>query len=83
MSQFSGYKCDGCGTIRGESNRWFVLFELPADGDITPTVLLEHFGVEVATKPDAIHLCGETCVLKRVSAWLAGQPQSVEREETL
>jgi hypothetical protein len=60
------YKCDVCGTIKGENNHWFRIdtgvsgLELNAWGVMPPT----------ATTVD---LCSDSCVIKVVGKWLTQQ----------
>ena len=60
------YRCDVCGTIKGENNHWFRIdtgvsgLELNAWGVMPPS----------ATTVD---LCSDQCVIKIVQKWLTSQ----------
>ena len=60
------YKCDVCGTIKGENNHWFRIdtgvsgLELNAWGVMPPS-------------ETTVDLCSDQCVIKVVQKWLTNQ----------
>jgi len=78
--------CDYCGTPKKETNRWWIAFVcsqqmLGANGEIRSwrSLRLKEFtpDSDYTPAPDAVnkvnnlYLCGEACVIKVVSAFLA------------
>lgn len=72
MSQFTGVKCDCCGKIKGDTNRWFKVVPFASGGQIGvfradyEIILIEQ------DKPRVLDLCGEACVGKKLSELLPG-----------
>ena len=67
MSVKTTYTCDQCGQVKGETNHWFAMQERGTGATILPMFRLLGF---MDAAPDDIHLCGENCVMARVSACL-------------
>ena len=64
--KIDSYKCDVCGTMKGENNHWFRI-------DAGPSGLeLNAWGVVPATATSA-DLCSDGCVMKMVGKWLTEQ----------
>jgi hypothetical protein len=64
------YKCDGCGKVKGEANKWYKL------SIINQTLLLEPFdapfGLDLGTAiTKAFDLCGEGCVQKKLQEFMS------------
>ena len=64
--RFDTYKCDVCGTLKGENNHWFRAdtgvsgLELNAWGVMQPTA-------------STVDLCSDQCVIKIVQKFLTNQ----------
>jgi hypothetical protein len=63
------YKCDICGTIKGENNHWFRV-----DGGIMG-LELNPWGIMPPTGT-TLDLCSDQCVIKVVQKWLTEQAQT-------
>ncbi len=63
------YKCDVCGTIKGENNHWFRIDTGVAGLELNAWGVMP----ESATTVD---LCSDQCVIKIVQKWLTGQALS-------
>ena len=63
MSVQYTYTCDQCGQVKGQTNHWFAVHEFWPDLDM-PTLKLRAF---LDRKDGDKHLCGEVCVMARVS----------------
>lgn len=66
--------CNGCGTTRGEANHWFATNE-SSRHTILPTITIFAF---VDARSDYEHFCGEGCLIKKVSSFLAEVKRSAE-----
>lgn len=66
--------CDVCGSQKRQTNHWFVAYEqareLRVSGWDSPHLMC----------PGTKHLCGETCVHKLVSEFLAGSAQVLTQQ---
>ena len=60
------YKCDVCGTVKGENNHWFRI------DTAGPSLELNAWGLAPATAT-AVDLCSDSCVIKTVQQWLTAQ----------
>lgn len=64
MAEVHTYKCDVCGTIKKETNHWFI-------GLRTRTqTIIEVWNTEGSRDRTACHLCGIQCSLKWVGVAL-------------
>ena len=54
-------KCNRCGAVRGVNNHWWVLIPAPGGG-----IMIQRFDEESLGRDTEI-LCGELCLLARVS----------------
>lgn len=61
MSVEKVIKCDVCGAVRGEGNRWFSMVNTLGESPC----LLDFY----ENSPQ--HICSETCAHKALSDWLA------------
>jgi hypothetical protein len=60
------YKCDVCGTVKGENNHWFRAETGIAGLELNP------WGVMPASG-STVDLCSDQCVIKTVQKWLTNQ----------
>ena len=73
MSLKTTWTCDQCGQVKGNTNHWFAIqhsFVKQEQGTgmkVIPVLSLIRF---MDAKADDIHLCGEACVMARVSMCL-------------
>lgn len=71
-------KCDVCGRIKGEANKW-LLVNLSA-----ALFTVYHWDELIARQPNMGHICGEQCLHKKLQEFLdlrnhpPSQPQSQE-----
>ncbi len=63
------YKCDICGTIKGENNHWFRI-DAGASG-----LELNAWGVKPPLET-TVDVCSDQCVIKIVQKWLTSQALS-------
>ncbi len=72
MSQIKQWKCDGpsCDAIKKSENHWWVM-KLEAG-----TLALRPLGNE-PVEPQELTLCGEKCVVNRVSAFMSAQDRPI------
>jgi len=59
MATKTQYTCDVCGKLKGTTNHWYVLFIGVGKIVIWPW--------KDAHQPGALHICGEACLLKKIS----------------
>ena len=76
MKKFSQYTCDGCRVPKQESNHWWLMRPASPAG----TLLLPWDEAE-ATLPGIMHLCGEGCVTKALTAWMGESRNIIELEK--
>lgn len=69
MASKKSYVCDVCGVERKEVNHWFVLLDLRSA--VSGGIAIRSFA-NGKDLPEAEHLCGQSCVQKRVDAYLVG-----------
>lgn len=63
------YKCDGCGALKKEANRWWVLRVAN-----TETILMTiERGEQISIAEGDLILCGQDCVSKKNSEWMGGK----------
>lgn len=60
------YKCDVCGTMKGENNHWFRV------GSGVSGLELNAWGA-VPESETTVDLCSDECVIKIVQKWLTQQ----------
>lgn len=63
------YKCDICGTIKGENNHWFHVNGRSTGLELSP------WGA-VSSTETTVDLCSDQCVIKVVQKWLTEQAQT-------
>jgi len=68
MSVKHTYTCDQCGQVKGETDIWFAVREQKTSRSEMPTLNLLAFTDSESS--DDIDLCGEGCVMTRVSMCL-------------
>jgi len=68
MSVKHTYTCDQCGQVKGETDIWFAVREEKTERSEMPTLKLFAFMDSESTYD--IDLCGEGCVMTRVSMCL-------------
>ena len=68
MSVKHTYTCDQCGQVKGETDIWFAVREQKTERSEMPTLKLFAFMDKESTYD--IDLCGEGCVMTRVSMCL-------------
>lgn len=68
MSSPNNPKCNGCGVEKRDVNHWFIV-------TLTETTfhILEVTEPGVRAKGDKLDLCGEACIHRAVSQWLAAR----------
>jgi hypothetical protein len=64
-------KCDECGKVKGEANKWLLALPEYRKGLDYEGFLVCHWSEEVAQFPSAKMLCSEACLQKRLGAFLA------------
>jgi hypothetical protein len=69
MSVKHTYTCDQCGQVKGETDIWFAVREEKTKRSEMPTLKLFAF-MDSESTDDDIDLCGEGCVMTRVSMCL-------------
>jgi hypothetical protein len=69
MSVKYTYTCDQCGQVKGETDIWFAVREQKTERSEMPTLKLLAF-TDFERTTDDIDLCGEGCVMTRVSMCL-------------
>jgi hypothetical protein len=69
MSVKYTYTCDQCGQVKGETDIWFAVREQESSRSEMPTLNLLAF---TDSESSDIDLCGEGCVMTRVSMCLQG-----------
>jgi len=57
--------CDICGTEKGQTNHWFVACELGGE------LRISDWSSRYRSKPNAKHLCGQTCLHKLADDFMA------------
>ena len=67
--------CDVCGKQKQQSNHWFVLVKEALSFSIVAPLNVPH--VIASEDAELLDLCGESCVLRKVSE-LIGAPQKVD-----
>src|SRR5262249_12288070 len=74
MSKVTGFRCDSCGALKGETNHWWII-EPPISQ--VWSLSIEPWEDTAAHKAGFEHYCGAACVQKRVALFLS---ETVERE---
>ena len=74
------YKCDGCGTQKGELNHWFIgcfdkdgIMFCPWNVDNIYRAILPARPNEFPDLRPERHYCSDACVIKAVQFWLSEQ----------
>ena len=76
MKKFSQYTCDGCRVPKQESNHWWLMRPASPAG-----ALLLPWDEAEATLPGIMHLCGEGCVTRALTAWMGESRSIIELEK--
>jgi hypothetical protein len=64
MSVKATYTCDNCGAVKGETNHWFAIHQMSTGFLGFSIMAFANSGL------GAWHLCGEACVMAKVSQCL-------------
>lgn len=70
------YKCDGCGTLKGEANRWWLQLNPVASQDLTvgfKLVTWENAEWDPDSDTVRAHICSEKCAVAALSKWMEEQ----------
>ena len=65
MATLNTFICDVCGMQKKDTNHWWLLF-IHADS-------IGLFKWEAQSKEDALHLCSESCAVKKISEFMGGK----------
>jgi len=65
MAQQIKFTCDGCGAERKQANHWFTT-RVKDDG-----IIIDAFDPFLDANGNYEHYCGESCLIARVSKFLA------------
>jgi hypothetical protein len=84
------YKCDGCGEGKREANHWWAA---TVEGGELRLTTLERYenppvvmrSIKSATtgmpcEPEALILCGQDCVMKKISAFMGAQVRAADSQ---
>lgn len=63
------YKCDVCGTLKGEPNHWFII-RLGGAFHIYPWDFYGGEDEDTSIEREQ-HVCGNACAQKRLEEWMA------------
>jgi len=68
------YKCDNCGAVKGETNRWWRVYVTTVVGG-PGAILVQAFDIRrpmyvFPEETKAYDLCGQGCVAKRLSEFM-------------
>jgi hypothetical protein len=66
------YTCDVCGVQKKEANHWFIIFTC------YPGTRLYKWSAADPTDKQAVHLCGENCVNRKIMQLIGGTPKREE-----
>jgi hypothetical protein len=61
-------KCDECGKVKGEANKWMLIYVDHPLSEFTIRLWPKH---GTAIEPEWAMLCSEACLQKRLGAFLA------------
>ncbi len=70
MSREEIYRCDVCKKQRGETNHWFLVEFQNVSGERGASIRIFAWNDQSADD-DVFHLCGEGCVQRKVSEFIA------------
>ena len=67
MSDYVTKKCDVCGKVKGEANKWLkiVVYSGPSDGLYVSSLITE--ASEITTTYRYEDICSDTCLQKRLA----------------
>jgi hypothetical protein len=74
------YRCAGpnCGTLKGNSDRWWLMWTSFANLDV-PVLYLCPWDEETANKEGTLHVCGELCAQKLQSQFMGNVRENILR----
>jgi hypothetical protein len=72
MSRVEQVTCDICGAVKKQTNGWFTVGEAGAGMFIMKLSDFDSNPDKMRIKGPAYDLCGESCVLKKVSELIGG-----------
>lgn len=74
------YRCAGpnCGTLKGTSDHWWLMWTSFADLKI-PLLYLCPWDEEIATREGTLHVCGELCAQKLQSQFMGNVRENIVR----
>lgn len=62
-------KCDNCGTLKKQTNHWYMLWTTATDFKLTRwNDQIDPF------EKEPFHLCGRQCVNEAIERWIEGRP---------
>ena len=71
MARSETVTCDGCGKVKGTTDHWFVVTVIDSGDGIRSIILTTGSGI--CANENSADLCGESCVLKKVSELIGGK----------
>ncbi len=71
MSREEIYRCEVCKKQRGETNHWFLIEFQGESGGHKGSIRIFAWDDRSAAEDDVFHLCGEGCVQRKVSEFVA------------
>ena len=72
MAQVAAYNCDVCGIQKKESNHWWYVRTIP-DSELEVNSYWQIMPWDYpAENPEVVHLCGVSCAIRHLSAFLEG-----------
>ena len=74
------YRCAGpnCGTLKGSSDHWWLMWTSFADLSI-PLLYLCPWDEEIAQREGTLHVCGELCAQKLQSQFMGNVRENIIR----
>jgi hypothetical protein len=71
VAKLETYVCDVCGATKGVENGWWQLLVQRRVESGHQQLILAPFG-ELSSRLDAVDLCGQPCVLRKVEEFMTG-----------
>lgn len=74
------YRCAGpnCGTLKGNSDRWWLMWTSFADMEV-PVLYLCPWDEAIAQREGTLHVCGELCAQKLQSQFMGNVRENMLR----
>lgn len=69
--------CDGCGTVKKETNHWYTLCTDGRGACLRPLEVARDWETQKSARSSIQYFCGRFCALEAISKWMGTGTESI------